>query len=362
MSVKISLSHLTKQFVKEKAAFTAVDNVNLEVAPGELVTFLGPSGCGKTTTLRMIAGFETPDDGQIRFDKTDVTNIMVNKRDIGFVFQNYALFPHMNVFDNVAYGLRARKLDQTYITKMVEESLELVGLRKSNSMYPNQLSGGEQQRVALARVLALKPRVLLMDEPLSNLDAKLRIHMRTEIRRLQKHLGVTCLYVTHDQKEALTIADRIVVMNKGRVEQVDTPFELYTNPATLFVANFIGGANILVGEVESAEAGFLSVRHESSLFVARPAKDNQLFPGDKAALVIRPESIRFQSPQVQEACNTGRIEAATFVGDRIEYEIRISQNSLLRAEIPYSYGLQVLAEGSETGFSADRMDIVALKV
>lgn len=358
MSVRISLVHLTKQFTKEQSIFTAVDDVNLEVASGELVTLLGPSGCGKTTTLRMIAGFETPSNGSILFDGSDVTSVMVNKRDIGFVFQSYALFPHMNVFDNVAYGLRARRLGPSEISKAVEESIELVGLKKSNALYPNQLSGGEQQRVALARVLALKPKVLLMDEPLSNLDAKLRIHMRTEIRRLQKHLGVTCLYVTHDQKEALTLADRIVVMNKGHVEQVETPFELYANPASLFVADFIGGANVLQGIIESVHSAYLEVNLNNVLIAARAGAGQSFSPGDRATLVIRPESISLHP--VQDALS-GRIITRTFVGDRIEYEIQLSADSVLRAEVPYSYATQVLEEGSETGFTVNMMDVVALR-
>ena len=358
MSVRISLVHLTKQFTKEQAIFTAVDDVILEVTPGELVTLLGPSGCGKTTTLRMIAGFETPSNGSILFDGSDVTSVMVNKRDIGFVFQSYALFPHMNVFDNVAYGLRARRLGPSQIAKSVEESIELVGLKKSNALYPNQLSGGEQQRVALARVLALKPKVLLMDEPLSNLDAKLRIHMRTEIRRLQKHLGVTCLYVTHDQKEALTLADRIVVMNKGQVEQVDTPFELYSNPASLFVADFIGGANVLQGIIATVHSGYLEVNLNNVSIMARAGARQSFSPGDRATLVIRPESINLQP--VRDALS-GRIITRTFVGDRIEYEIQLSADSVLRAEVPYSYATQVLEEGSETGFTVNMMDVVALR-
>ena len=223
MSVELHLQNITKTFIKDGVKFDAVEKVDLKINGGELLTFLGPSGCGKTTTLRMVAGFETPTSGSIFIDGRDVTNVMVNKREIGFVFQNYALFPHMTIGDNVGYGLKMRSEATSDIMRKVGEALEMVGLSGTEKRLPNQLSGGEQQRVALARVLVMKPKVLLMDEPLSNLDAKLRIHMRTEIRNIQKQLDITCLYVTHDQKEALTMADRIMVMCEGRISGYLTP-------------------------------------------------------------------------------------------------------------------------------------------
>lgn len=235
MSVSLTLKNITRRYVKDNEEFLAVSNVNLEVKDGEFLTFLGPSGCGKTTTLRMIAGFETPSSGQILLGDQDVTKIPANERRMGFVFQNYALFPHMKIFDNVAYGLKIRNESSDAIKSKVREALAMVGLEKAEHRYPNQLSGGEQQRVALARVLVLRPKVILMDEPLSNLDAKLRLHMRTEIRRIQQELQLTCLYVTHDQKEALTMSDRIMVMNHGKIEQIGTPMKLYDDPATAFV-------------------------------------------------------------------------------------------------------------------------------
>ena len=220
MSVALTLKNLCRSYVKDNEKFWAVDHVNLEVTPGEFLTFLGPSGCGKTTTLRMVAGFASPTDGSILLDGRDVTNLPANERNMGFVFQNYALFPHMRIFDNVAYGLKVRGESSSEIAKKVREGLAMVGLEKAEHRYPNQLSGGEQQRVALARVLVLRPQLLLMDEPLSNLDAKLRLHMRSEIRRIQQELGVTCLYVTHDQKEALTMSDRIMVMSRGKIVDI----------------------------------------------------------------------------------------------------------------------------------------------
>jgi iron(III) transport system ATP-binding protein len=358
MAVSISLEHLTKTFTKDKNEFRAVDDVHLLIQQGELVTFLGPSGCGKTTTLRMIAGFENPSSGRILFDGCDVTDIPVNKRDIGFVFQNYALFPHMTIFDNVAYGLRARKQSGDGLQNKVRESLELVGLPKIEGRYPNQLSGGEQQRVALARVLALEPQVLLMDEPLSNLDAKLRIHMRTEIRRIQKKLGLTCLYVTHDQKEALTLADRIVVMNKGRIEQVDTPFELYANPRTLFVADFIGQANVLCGKVKNITEEGLDVFCYDQNYRVRSLQGSSYALDDTISLVVRPESLRLA------ALNGPGLEATvklrTFVGDRIEYEIALSDDTVLHAEEPYMVGMALYNDGDRVKLIVSPADAVAL--
>ena len=358
MSVAISLEQLTKIFVKDKVEFRAVNEVNLRVSQGELVTFLGPSGCGKTTMLRMIAGFETPSGGRILFDDLDVTEIPVNKRDIGFVFQNYALFPHMTIFDNVAYGPRARKQEDATIRRKVAESLELVGLPNIAQRYPNQLSGGEQQRVALARVLAMEPQVLLMDEPLSNLDAKLRIQMRVEIRRIQKQLGLTCLYVTHDQKEALTLADRIVVMNKGRVEQIDTPFELYANPATLFVADFIGQANVLPARAADEPADSLPVACYGRQYAVRYLRDRTYSKNGAVSLVVRPESLRLGAPT--EATLPGTVQLRTFVGDRLEYEIALPDGKVIHVEEPYMIGVPVHEEGEAVGVIVSPADIVAL--
>lgn len=359
MAVRISLDHLTKTFTKDKTEFLAVDNVHLTFNQGELVTLLGPSGCGKTTTLRMIAGFETPSAGRVLFDGRDVTDIQVNKRDIGFVFQNYALFPHMTIFDNVAYGLRARTQDSDSIRRKVAENLELVGLPNVGARYPNQLSGGEQQRVALARVLVLEPQVLLMDEPLSNLDAKLRIQMRIEIRRIQKHLGLTCLYVTHDQKEALTLADRIVVMHKGRVEQVDTPFELYANPATLFVADFIGQANVLAGMVVSSPSEALHISCQGRIFSVRSLPDRIYPPNTAVSLVIRPESLRLGDTSTASSLG-GTVKLRTFVGDRLEYEVALADDVLIHVEEPYMVGMPIRAEGDAVHVIVSPPDVVAL--
>ena len=256
MSISLELRDICRTYVKDNETFAAVDHVNLTIQPGEFLTFLGPSGCGKTTTLRMIAGFETPTSGEIIVDGADITQVPANQRDMGFVFQNYALFPHMTMFENVAYGLRIRGMSGEELKAKVREGLDMVGLVKAEHRYPNQLSGGEQQRVALARVLVLSPKLLLMDEPLSNLDAKLRLRMRSEIRRIQQDLGVTCLYVTHDQKEALTMSDRIMVMNRGHIEQIGSPMDLYEDPATAFVADFIGQANLIPGTLVDSQDGY----------------------------------------------------------------------------------------------------------
>lgn len=320
MSISLELRGICREYVKDNESFLAVDTVNLTVNPGEFLTFLGPSGCGKTTTLRMVAGFEIPSSGQIIVDGSDITQLPANKRDMGFVFQNYALFPHMTIFENVAYGLRIRGLSGDTLASKVREGLAMVGLGNAEQRYPNQLSGGEQQRVALARVLVLRPKILLMDEPLSNLDAKLRLHMRTEIRRIQQDLRITCLYVTHDQKEALTMSDRIMVMNRGRIEQVGTPMELYEDPATPFVADFIGQANLIPGTLLDAEDGYARFQIGEAVLKARMGRQNPPAKGEKALLVVRPENLGFSQDGGGIAM---RIVNRLFEGDRINYEVVI---------------------------------------
>lgn len=248
----VTLDSLTKVFIgPEKQQVVAADNVTLTISPGELVTFLGPSGCGKTTTLRMVAGFENPTSGRVFIGDRDVTSLPPNNRDTAMVFQSYALFPHMTVGENVAYGLRFRDVTKQEKQDRVKRIMDLVGLTGFESRQPGQLSGGQQQRVALARALVVEPQVLLFDEPLSNLDAKLREQMREEIRRIQTSLSITAIYVTHDQSEAMAISDRIVVMNQGRIEQMGTPSEVYSQPSSKFVADFIGRVNFLRGSLVS---------------------------------------------------------------------------------------------------------------
>jgi len=356
MAVALELKKISKVFQKDREIVRAVDDVSMTVAPGEMVTFLGPSGCGKTTTLRMVAGFEIPSAGVISIDGRDITNVPVNRRDIGFVFQNYALFPHMSVFENVAYGLRVKGDRGEEIRRKVREGLDLVGLGKAEKRFPNQLSGGEQQRVALARVLVLQPRVLLMDEPLSNLDAKLRIHMRTEIRRIQKHLDVTCLYVTHDQGEALTMSDRIMVMHRGKVEQIGTPLEIYSDPSSLFVADFIGQANILYGDVLEIDGKTLTVDISGITLKVRAVKDASFLRGDQAAVVVRPENLL---PTEEEGI-AGTILSATFLGGRMEYEVALEGGQTVLSFDPFLPGKRRWAEGERLRLAFDPSVAVAL--
>jgi len=353
----LNLIDVTKIFQKGRGKTAAVDSISLNVKQGEMVVFLGPSGCGKTTTLRMIAGFELPSSGRILIDGADMTNVPVNKRGIGFVFQNYALFPHMSVYSNVAYGLRSRKEPEGIIRQKVHNALELVGLANAGERYPNQLSGGEQQRVALARVLVMEPKLLLMDEPLSNLDAKLRIYMRTEIRRIQKKLGITCLYVTHDQSEALTMADRIVVMNRGYVEQMGSPFDIYAQPASLFVADFIGQANILRVTVDSVEQDTASVSLPSGWrHSAKMIGSSKIRSGKEAALVVRPENLHIEAlpvPEGQGESNApfnllkATVRAVVFMGGHIEYHLDLGTTGKGIAFMPFQSGVHVFQEGDK---------------
>ena len=284
----LRLENLTRRFGET----VAVDGVSLQVAAGEFLTLLGPSGCGKTTTLRMIAGFERPTAGTIAIDGTDVTNRAPNQRNVGMVFQSYALFPNMNVAGNIGYGLKIRKRSKSDIDRRVGELLELIHLEGRGDRFPWQLSGGQQQRVALARALAIEPTVLLLDEPLSALDAKIRVALRHEIREIQRQLGITTVYVTHDQEEALELSDRIVVMSEGRIEQIGTPFEIYNFPATAFVASFVGTLNAMEARIVDAAAGRLSLGgHE-----VRTTSELTGSAGQAVTVALRPEMIALTSP------------------------------------------------------------------
>ncbi len=286
----VRLEHISKIYQDPKTGkdFYAVKDTSLEITPGSFVTLLGPSGCGKTTTLRMIAGFESPDEGEIYLGGEPINALTPNKRDTAMVFQSYALLPHYNIFDNVAYGLKLRKMDKATIRDKVTKILKLVGLEGMEERMTNQLSGGQQQRVALARALVIEPGVLLFDEPLSNLDAKLRVSMRTEIRRIQQEAGITAIYVTHDQSEAMALSDQIIIMEKGVVAQIGTPQEIYYHPASEFVADFIGEANFLRGKLSKKADGIGIVTVEGH---AVPVIGVENLPEGKACtLVLRPES------------------------------------------------------------------------
>jgi putative spermidine/putrescine transport system ATP-binding protein len=298
----------------------AVEDFNLDAVRGEFVSFLGPSGCGKTTTLRMIAGFEKPTAGTIVVDGTDITYRSPNQRNVGMVFQSYALFPNMSVADNIGFGLKVRKRPKAEITKRVNELLELIHLEGRADRFPWQMSGGQQQRVALARALAIEPQVLLLDEPLSALDAKIRIVLRKEIRAIQRQLGITTVYVTHDQEEALSLSDRVVVMSDGRVEQIGTPSEIYNFPNTAFVASFVGTLNLVTAGVVDAPAGRLSIdgqQVKTSKAVTDAGSDGRV------TLAVRPEGIELGEGEPSANRLKGTIEDINFLGSIVRIRVKV---------------------------------------
>jgi putative spermidine/putrescine transport system ATP-binding protein len=302
----------------------AVDDFNLGAVRGEFVSFLGPSGCGKTTTLRMIAGFERPTAGTIVIDGLDVTHRPPNQRNVGMVFQSYALFPNMNVADNIGFGLKVRKRPKAEIARRVEELLHLIHLEGRSNRYPYQLSGGQQQRVALARALAIEPQVLLLDEPLSALDAKIRILLRKEIRAIQRQLGITTVYVTHDQEEALSLSDRVVVMSDGRIEQIGTPFEIYNFPATAFVASFVGTLNLVAAGVIDAGEGRLSLDGQE----IRTAKAVIGAGADgRVTLAVRPEGISLGEGAPGSNRLRGTIDDINFLGSIVRLRLRLGNGT-----------------------------------
>jgi putative spermidine/putrescine transport system ATP-binding protein len=317
----LDLNNINKVFTK----FVAVDNFNLQVEKGEFVSFLGPSGCGKTTTLRMIAGFETPTSGEILIDNSDITPVPPNKRHIGMVFQSYALFPNMTVADNIGFGMKVTGKDKKEISERVAEMLNLIHMSEFGARYPHQLSGGQQQRVALARALAIKPTVLLLDEPLSALDAKIRVQLRTEIRSIQQKMGITTIYVTHDQEEALSLSDRVVVMNSGHIEQIGTPFEIYNFPRTQFVASFVGTLNMMEARVIDAKKGKLSL--EGQEFSA--GKPVEAANGDTILVALRPEIISLQSEDGQMNHFTSVIENIAFLGSIVRIMIKVGKYNIV---------------------------------
>ncbi len=335
-SADLKFVDITKKFGK----VTAVNNVSLQVHKGEMITLLGPSGCGKTTILRMIAGLEVPTSGKILLGGEDITQLPANERKITMVFQSYALFPHMNVFENIAYGLRVQRMKDAEIRDAIEETLALVGLEGLAKRGASELSGGQQQRVALARALILKPKVLLFDEPLSNLDAKLRNRMRGEIRNLQQELGITSVYVTHDQAEALAISDRIVVMDNAVISQIGSPTELYTQPANPFVADFIGDANIVeavvVGESKGLAVVDLAGTELKVNYRTLPPK------GTRVNLMIRPEDILFTD---KKKGLTGTVEFAMYQGAMDDYILSTPGGELRLHD--YAYQRTIRPRGTE---------------
>ncbi|HEY3724029.1 MAG TPA: ABC transporter ATP-binding protein [Acidimicrobiia bacterium] len=340
--VVISIDHVTKRF----GAFVAVDDANFEIRRAEFFSMLGPSGCGKTTTLRMIAGFEQPSEGQVRLEGSDVSKVPPYKRNVNTVFQAYALFPHMSVRENVAFGLKAKKVGKTEIEKRVVELLEIVRLADYAQRKPAQLSGGQQQRVALARALVNYPSALLLDEPLGALDLKLRQAMQLELKRIQREVGITFIFVTHDQEEALTMSDRIAVMDDGRVEQIGSPEEIYHEPETEFVAGFIGMANLLPAHIEGRDGTLSVARVAGDRIVGAPAVDG-LDVGGQATLMIRPErmQLRLDEPPPGVTSVPAEVVDLVFQGPLIRFDLRASDGSPLVAHVGPEAALPLLRPG-----------------
>ena len=334
--------------------------VDLEVRKGEFLSLLGPSGCGKTTTLNILAGFLAPTAGTVSLGGRVINDVPPYRRNTGMVFQSYALFPHMNVFENVAFGPRIRRLDAREVARRVEQALGLVRLDGFASRPIRQLSGGQQQRVAIARALAIDPVVLLMDEPLSNLDAQLRREMRVELRRLQRQVGITTIFVTHDQEEALTLSDRMVVMNRGRIEQVGTPVELYRKPKTAFVAQFLGHPNFLFGEVAERRGAATAVRMGQQVVWA--TCDDRLDPGTAVTVVLRAESATLHKAVPPGRVNVlpGSIEYTVYLGTSAEYEVRFADGGRLRVVEQIASGIPSFADGEAVVVSWAPEDTIVL--
>ena len=337
----LTLTHVNKIFNETPA----VQDFNLSAEQGEFVSFLGPSGCGKTTTLRMVAGFELPTSGNITIGDQDLTFVPPNKRNVGMVFQSYALFPNMTVAGNIGYGLKAAGKHKSEIAKRVEEMLAIIHLENMGNRYPFQLSGGQQQRVALARALAIRPRVLLLDEPLSALDAKIRVELRQEIRRIQQQLGITTIYVTHDQEEALSISDRIVVMSEGRIEQIGSSSEIYNFPKTEFVANFVGQLNLLPVDIVNLPDGLVKVG-------GQVVRTNQVLDhknGNAIRLAVRPEELNAGHREGENNL-LGRVSTVTYLGPVVRVRLDVN-GSLLTIDMFNERRLHVPVVGDSFEFS-----------
>ena len=345
----VELRHVSKIYIdpKTKKEFYAVRDCNLTIAPGSFITLLGPSGCGKTTTLRMIAGFESPDEGEIYLGNEAINALTPNKRDTAMVFQSYALFPHYNVFDNVAYGLKLRKVPKNEIQERVTSILRLVELSGMEARMTNQLSGGQQQRVALARALVVEPGVLLFDEPLSNLDAKLRVQMRTEIRRIQQTLGITAIYVTHDQSEAMSISDQIILMRSGIIEQMGSPMDIYYHPVNEFVADFIGECNFLEGMVRETGRDAITVSVDG--IPVQVTSDKAFQPGEACKVVLRPEAITI-SDSGMLPCT---VELSCFMGSYQNYHVRVG-NTLVKISDNCPVNKKIFKVGDHAAISFDK--------
>ncbi|MCH3914528.1 MAG: ABC transporter ATP-binding protein [Acidaminococcaceae bacterium] len=340
---KVTIKNLSKIYPGQNGKqVIAVNHVSLDINPGELVTLLGPSGCGKTTILRMVAGFEIPTHGDIYIGEDRVNSLTPDKRDTAMVFQSYALFPHLNIYDNIAYGLKIKKFSKEEIKNKVNAILELVGLTGMENRAPNQLSGGQQQRVALARALVMEPGVLLFDEPLSNLDAKLRVYMRNEIHKIQRKVGITSIYVTHDQSEAMSLSDRVIIMHAGNIEQIGTPHEIYMKPASEFVADFIGIANIVPATVVESKQGAITVKIFGKDFSTD--YDKELAVGQNCKAVLRPEAVQIGVTGEVEA----KVTSSIFMGESQDYVVDVGGTKLQVKE--YNPGSKQVFAAGETAF------------
>ena len=351
----VRLDHISKIYQDPKTGkdFYAVKDTSLTIEPGSFVTLLGPSGCGKTTTLRMIAGFESPDEGEIYLGDQAINALTPNKRDTAMVFQSYALLPHYNVFDNVAYGLKLRKVPKEEIRRRVMNILDLVELTGMEGRMTNQLSGGQQQRVALARALVIEPSVLLFDEPLSNLDAKLRVSMRTEIRRIQQEVGITAIYVTHDQSEAMALSDNIIIMNKGVVAQMGTPQEIYYHPVNEFVADFIGEANFLRGDMLRME-GNHAVLNVEGHELRVPARSD-MKAGENYTVVLRPEAATL----ADEGGVPCRVVLSCFMGSYQNYHVMVGDTLVkLEEHNPKNKRIYQVGEECQLVFEPDSVHVL----
>ena len=341
MSTTVKIEDVTKKY----GDFTAIDKMNFTINDGEFFTLLGPSGCGKTTLLRMIAGFNTIEAGNIYFNDKIINKTPANKRDIGMVFQNYAIFPHLSIYENVEYGLKLRGIPKSERERQIEEVLKIVRIENLKDRMPDKLSGGQQQRVALARAIVIKPKILLMDEPLSNLDAKLRVEMRTVIKKIQRQLNITTVYVTHDQEEALAISDRIAVMNKGYIMQLDTPSRIYQKPANTFVADFIGISNILEAVVKSENTLKVNNYEFNASFKTESSK---------VKVSVRPEHVRISEDLSRGI--VGNIILSTFLGDYVYYEIQLDNGEIIEAH-EYAENTQNIREEGRVAVTFDTENI-----
>lgn len=361
MSVSVKFDAVTKILGRSKA----VDNLTLEIGGGELFFLLGPSGCGKTTALRSVAGFYTPDEGRILFNGKDQSRVPPHKRNTGMVFQNYALWPHMDVQSNVAYGLKMRHVSEPDKSRRVKHALEIVQMQDYAERMPNQLSGGQQQRVALARALVVEPDVVLLDEPLSNLDAKLRVEMRTQIKDIHRTIGRTMIYVTHDQAEALSMADHIAVMRRGRLVQIGTPHELYTRPESAFVAEFIGGTNLLHGTLEEA-GDLLTVKTTGGIVHAKNSVKG-IARGDRVFCSVRPESLRIRTAAEPEGRSLSgainelpvEVQSVMYLGDNEQYCLRLADRTIVRA-VEYNPAARKTRVGDRITVNFDPEAVVVL--